>query len=127
LQFKQLNKLLSTNSSEDAILALKIIESKITIKHALAAACLIRRSNIPESCQETTDQVLLHIHNILAIENGKILEVRIGSAKAYFNYALSCMRSKEDAEYTYDWYKDHINDIYLSAVALKLPPKKKSK
>lgn len=120
MQFEQLNKLLSTGSIEDAVLALKIIETKITIEYAIAAACLIRQAHVPKECREQEKSTLTLIHNLLAKENKKVLNVTTASPKAFFEYALSYMRSKEDAEMTYQNYVAFIELTFQSAVHLKL-------
>ena len=120
MQFEQLNKLLSTGSTEDATLALKIIETKITIEYAIAAACLIRKSKVPEECREQEKDTLNKISTILVENNGMILDVHQGSAQAFFNYSLSHMRSIEDATIAFEMYQSYIKDVYESAVRLKL-------
>lgn len=126
MQLEQLHKLFSTGTSEDLILALKIIENKITIEHAIAAACLIRTKTTINNNPDAVKNTLLYLQNLLSDNNEK-LDVIKASPSTFFSYALRHMRSEEDIEYAYEWYKDYINQMYISAVVLKLPARNSSK
>ncbi len=123
MQFERLYKLLSSETDEDIILALKIIESKITLEHAIAAVCLIRRKvkthNVP-GAKDQYHKTLERCGQILAHENGKTFSPTSASPTEVFNYCMTYMRSKEDAEYALEWYQNYVNELYVSAIKLKL-------